>query len=82
MSELITVELSDEVSASVRAQAAARGISPAQYLAELAWMHSGPEGAAAFFKARAARADWDAFARVFGTNREGGEPPRAGDELP
>lgn len=82
MTQIIKVELSDDLSASVRAQAAARGISPAQYLAELAWMHSGPEGAAAFFKARAARADWSAFDRVFGSGREGGEPPRKGDELP
>jgi hypothetical protein len=33
-----------------------------------------------FFADRKARADRDAFLRVL--NREGGEPPRPGDELP
>ncbi len=33
-----------------------------------------------FFKQRAARADMDAFRQFM--NREGGEPPREGDELP
>lgn len=33
-----------------------------------------------FFNERAARADMDAFRRIL--NREGGEPPRPGDEMP
>ena len=36
--------------------------------------------AATFFEERAKRADLDAFDRFM--NRKGGEPPRAGDELP
>ncbi len=36
--------------------------------------------AAIFFEERAKRADYAAFDRIM--NREGGEPPRAGDELP
>lgn len=35
---------------------------------------------ARFFNERAARADMDAFRRLL--DRQGGEPPRAGDELP
>ncbi len=36
--------------------------------------------AASIFAERAARADYAAFDRIM--NREGGEPPRVGDELP
>ena len=36
--------------------------------------------AATFFEERAKRADFAAFDRIM--NREGGEPPRPGDELP
>lgn len=36
--------------------------------------------AATFFEERAKRADYAAFDRIM--NRTGGEPPRAGDELP
>ncbi|MBX3050928.1 MAG: toxin-antitoxin system HicB family antitoxin [Caldilineaceae bacterium] len=35
---------------------------------------------ARFFSERAGRADMDAFRRIL--NREGGEPPRLGDEMP
>ena len=35
---------------------------------------------ARFFNERAGRADMDAFRRLL--DRQGGEPPRAGDELP
>lgn len=35
---------------------------------------------AQFFSERARRTDMDAFRRVL--NREGGEPPRPGDEMP
>jgi HicB-like protein involved in pilus formation len=33
-----------------------------------------------FFAERKGRADWEAFDRIMG--REGGEPPREGDEIP
>jgi hypothetical protein len=35
---------------------------------------------ASYFAERRGRADWEAFDRLMG--RSGGEPPRAGDELP
>jgi len=35
---------------------------------------------AEFFSERAKKADFDAFDRIM--NREGGEPPRPGDEMP
>lgn len=81
MSETLTIELPDNISAAVRAEAAARGISLSQFLAEIAMLHA-RDGASAYLRSRASRADWVAFEKVFGTDRAGGdEPPREGDEL-
>lgn len=79
MSDTLTVELPDGLARDVERLARERGMTPEEFLARAAADKVGAAvDAAAFFSARAARADVGAAERFFG--RDGGEPPRAGDE--
>ncbi len=82
MSETLIVNLPDDVAAELDALAREEGVSAEQMLARIAERQlKGFRSAREFFKERAKGADWGAFERVFGTEREGGEPPRPGDEI-
>lgn len=77
----IVVDLPEDVQREVERLARERGVSPEEFVAIAAADKVGAlETAAAYFAARAKRAKPGALERVFGTNREGGEPPRPGDE--
>ena len=82
MTTALTLHLTDDLDNRLKSQAEARGVSTADYVAQLLMLHVGEDGPAAFFAARAARADLADFERVFSPDRPGGEPPRPGDELP
>ena len=56
------------------------GISINQFIAVAVAEKLSALRTAEFFAERAKRADFEAFDRIM--NREGGEPPRPGDELP
>lgn len=79
-STIYTLHLSVALKESLARAAEEEGISINQFIAlavaeKLAVMET-----AQFFRERTHRADMDAFRRVL--NREGGEPPRPGDEMP
>lgn len=77
---VVTVRLPEGVHREVERLASESGVSPAQFLAAAAAEKvSAMLDPDAYFAARAARADDAAFDRIL--NREGGEPPRAGDEV-
>ena len=60
--------------------AAAEGTSLNQFIASAVAEKLAALRTADFFEERKSRADWPAFDRLM--NRRGGEPPRAGDEMP
>jgi hypothetical protein len=78
----ITITLPDDVAAELHRIAREDGVSPERKLALLATQSlRATQSAREFFEYRAKTADWAAYERVFGTQREGGEPPREGDRL-
>lgn len=79
----ITVNLPEGVAREVERLAREGGVSVGQFLASAAAEKVSAIGAAAnYFAERGKRADWGAFEKVFGLNREGGnEPPQPGDEI-
>lgn len=77
----MTIELPDHLREEIERLARERGVSPEVFIAEAAADRVGAsQSAAEFFAERAKRAKPGALERVFGTHREGGEPPRPGDE--
>lgn len=80
----ITIQMTDDLWREIETAAAAKGVSPQEFVAAAAAEKAGAvQSAAAYFAARAARAKPGAFDRAFGHDRPGGnEPPRAGDEAP
>lgn len=81
MSDAITVDLPEPVKREVERLARERGVSPEEFVVGATAEKVGAiQSAAAYFAERAARAKPGALKRVFGTDREGGEPPRPGDE--
>ena len=76
----VIVRLPEGVHREVERLAGESGVSPAQFLASAAAEKvSAILDPVAYFAARAARADDAAFDRIL--NRQGGEPPRPGDEV-
>lgn len=70
--------------ASIKAEAerlaASDGTSLNQFVATAVAEKVAALRTASYFAERRGRADWEAFDRLM--SRRGGEPPRAGDELP
>ncbi len=60
--------------------AASEGTSLNQFVASAVAEKVAALRTASYFAERRGRADWEAFDRLM--SRPGGEPPRAGDELP
>jgi hypothetical protein len=80
MSDTMTIELPEPVKKEIESAARAAGLSPEAFVADAAAKHArAMTDAKAFFAERAKRADFDEFDRIM--NREGGEPPRPGDEI-
>ena len=76
----IQLRLPHSIKAAVVRLAKQDGVSMNQMIATAVAEKVAVLEAASFFEERAKRADYAAFDRIM--NREGGEPPRAGDELP
>lgn len=74
------LRLPQSMKAAVERLAKDDGVSMNQMIATAVAEKVSALETADFFEKRAARADIKAFARIM--NREGGEPPREGDELP
>lgn len=68
------------VKAEAEKLAAAEGTSLNQFVASAVAEKVAALRTASYFAERRGRADWAAFDRLM--TREGGEPPRPGDELP
>jgi hypothetical protein len=70
--------------ASIKAEAerlaASEGTSLNQFVATAVAEKVAALRTASYFAERRGRADWEAFDRLM--SRKGGEPPRAGDEVP
>lgn len=77
---IVNVRLPEGVHREVERLARESGVTTAQFLASAAAEKIGALlDPAAYFAARAARADDAAFDRIL--NRDGGEPPGPGDEI-
>lgn len=82
MTETITIELPETVRREIDRVARERGWTAEEFVAWAAAERAGAiQSAAAYFAERARRAKPGAFEKVFGLDREGGEPPREGDEI-
>lgn len=82
MTDTLVVNLPDDIAAELERLAREEGLTAEQMLVRIAERQiRGFRSAREYFEERAKRADWGAFERVFGTHREGGEPPRPGDEV-
>ena len=68
------------VKAEAEKLAAAEGTSLNQFVASAVAEKVAALRTASYFAERRGRADWDSFDRLM--TRQGGEPPRPGDELP
>ena len=68
------------IKAEAERLAASEGTSLNQFVASAVAEKVAALRTASYFAERRGRADWAAFDRLMG--RAGGEPPRAGDELP
>ena len=78
----ITIRLPEDVAAELARLAREDGVTPEEMLVRMTKRHVGSiRSAKEFFAERAKGADWEAFDRVFGLNRQGGEPLRPGDEV-
>jgi hypothetical protein len=77
---VMQLRLPKSIKAAVARLAKQDGVSMNQMIATAVAEKVAVLEAATFFEERAKRADYAAFDRIM--NREGGEPPRAGDELP
>jgi uncharacterized protein (DUF1778 family) len=81
MSEAITIEAPEATLREIAEAARAEGLSVAEFMIKAASLRARDlADAQTFFGERAKGADFEAFDRIL--NREGGEPPRPGDELP
>jgi hypothetical protein len=76
------IDIPESLRIAVEREAKAKGVTPDEFVAAVVAEKIGVgESAAAYFAARASRAQPGAFERVFGAARAGGgEAPRAGDE--
>lgn len=74
------LRLPRSVKAAVEKLAKEEGVSLNQFVATAVAEKLAAMNTAAFFSERKNRADFDAFKKIL--TREGGQPPRAGDELP
>lgn len=77
---VIQLRLPRSIKAAVARLAKEDGVSMNQMIATAVAEKVAVLEAATFFEERAKRADYAKFDRIM--NRTGGEPPRAGDELP
>jgi hypothetical protein len=77
---VMQLRLPKSIKAAVARLAKQDGVSMNQMIATAVAEKVAILEAATFFEERAKRADYSAFDRIM--NREGGETPRAGDELP
>jgi hypothetical protein len=68
------------IKAEAEKLAAAEGTSLNQFVATAVAEKVAALRTASYFAERRGRADWEAFDQLMG--RRGGEPPRAGDEMP
>jgi hypothetical protein len=68
------------IKAEAEKLAAAEGTSLNQFVATAVAEKVAALRTASYFAERRGRADWDAFDRLM--TRQGGEPPRPGDEMP
>lgn len=73
------LRLPTSIKAEAERLAAAEGTSLNQFVATAVAEKVAALRTASFFAERQGRADWDAFDRLM--KRDGGVPPRAGDEL-
>ncbi len=79
MADTLVISLPEDVSAELKRLAQEDGVTPEQMLARMAEARvRGIRSAREFFAERARGADREALRRIL--NREGGEPPRPGDE--
>lgn len=74
------LRLPRSIKAAVEKMAREEGVSMNQFMANAIAEKISVLNTADFFEQRASRADYETFDRVM--RRTGGEPPRAGDELP
>lgn len=75
-----TVELPEAVAQTIERLAEARGVTPADFMADaVVGQVKSLEEAQAYFKARATRATPGAARKFF--SRKSGEPPRPDDEI-
>ncbi|PKD38242.1 toxin-antitoxin system HicB family antitoxin [Methylomonas sp. Kb3] len=74
------LRLPRSVKAAVEKLAKEEGVSLNQFVATAVAEKLAAMNTAAFFSERKNRADFDAFKKIL--TREGGQPPRTGDELP
>lgn len=77
---VIQLRLPRSIKAAIARLAKQDGVSMNQMIATAVAEKVAVLEAATFFEERAKRADYAAFDRIM--DRAGGEPPRAGDELP
>ena len=76
----IVIRLPVSIKSEAEKLAASEGTSLNQFVASAVAAKIAVLRTASYFAERRGRADWEAFDRLMG--RPGGEPPRAGDELP
>jgi uncharacterized protein (DUF1778 family) len=80
MSAEITIAVPEDVARDIARAAKAAGLTPEAFVADAAVRRARALAEAeAFFAERAKGADLKAFDRIL--KREGGEPPRPGDEI-
>lgn len=80
MSETLTIDLPERAAREIERAARDAGQTPEQFVADAAAQRARAlADARAFFAERAKGADMEAFDRIL--NRQGGEPPRPGDEI-
>lgn len=84
MSDIVHIELAESVRREIEKAALTKGVSPEEFIAAAAAEKAGAvASAAAYFAARAARAQSGSFAQVFGSDRPGGnEAPSQDDQCP